>query len=94
MDSHQPPRVEAEHEQESGGDFHAARNLVPMRGNQQRDSRRDEHGTDDGDDGEEVAATVFFELEVFDDFLPLLIGDKPGVAEFLDVSVFHDLTPE
>jgi len=63
-----------------------------VRGNQQRDSRRDEHGADDGDDGEEFAAAVLLELEVFDYFLPLPIGDKPGIVKFLDVSVFHDLT--
>ena len=90
----QPPAagVEAEHEQKSSGDFHAARDVVPMRGNQQRDSRRDKHGADAGDDGEEFATAVLFKLKVFDDFLPLLIGDETGVAKFLDVSVFHDLS--
>ena len=81
--------MRAEHEQKSGGDFHAARDFVPVRGNQQRDSRRDEHRADDGDDGEEFAAAVLLELEVLDDFLPLLIGDEAGVVEFLDVGVFH-----
>ena len=87
----QPPaaRMKAEHEQKSGADFHAARNLVPVRGNQQRDSRRDEHGADDGDDGEEFVAAILLELEVFDDFQPLLIGDEPGLVKFLNVSVFH-----
>ena len=87
----QPPaaRVKAEHEQKSGGDFHAARNVIPVRGNQQRDSRRDEHGADDGDDGKKFVTAVLLELEVFDDFLPLLIGDEPGVMKLLDVAVFH-----
>ena len=81
--------MKAKHEQKSGGDFHAARNLVPVRGNQQRDSRRDEHGADEGDDGEEFAAAVLLELEVFDNFLPLLIGDETGLLKFLDIAVFH-----
>ena len=87
----QPPaaRVKAEHEHEAGGDFHAARDFVPVRGNEQDDARRDEHRADDGDDGEKFAAAVFLELEVLDDFLPLLIGDEAGVVEFLDVGVFH-----
>jgi len=87
----QPPatRVEAEHEHETGGNFHAARDVVPVRSNQQRDSRRDEHGADDGDDGEEIAAAVLLELEVFDDFLPLLLRDEAGVVNFFDVGGFH-----
>ena len=60
-----------------------------MRGNQQRDARRDEHRADDGNDGEEIAAAVLLELEMPDDFLPLLIGDESSVMEFLNVGVFH-----
>jgi hypothetical protein len=28
-------------------------------------------------------------LEVSDDFLPLLVGDEPGVVKLLNVGVFH-----
>ena len=69
--STQPPaaRVCAEHEREAAGDFHAAGNLVPVRGNQQRDARRNEHRADDGNDGEKFVAAVLFQVEVGDDFI-------------------------
>ena len=88
----QPPatRVEAEHKREAAGDFHAARDFIPMRGNQQNDSRRDQHRADDGDDGEELIAAVFLELELLDDFLALVVGDETGIVEFLNVTVFHN----
>ncbi len=81
--------MKTEHEQESGGNFDTAGNLVPVRGNQQRDSRRNEHGADDGDNGEEFIAAVLLELKVPDDFLPLLIRDKPGIVQFLNIAIFH-----
>ena len=84
--------MKTEHEQKPGGDFHAARNFIPVRGDQQCDARRDEHGANDGNDGEKFAAAVLLELEMSDDFLPLLIGDEPGFVKFLNVGVFHDLS--
>ena len=87
----QPPTaaVRAQQEQNARGDFHAARNFVPVRGDEQDDSRRDEHRADNGNDGEEFVPAILLEMEAADDLPLLLIADEAGLANFLNVGVFH-----
>ena len=84
-----PARVRAEHQRQPGADLQSVGDFIPVRRNQQHGARSDEHRAQGCDNHQKPSAALVVEVEMFDNFLPLFLGDEAGIAQFLDFADFH-----
>ena len=88
----QPPAtaMRAEHQQQSGGNLYSAGNGIPMSGNQQHNSRRNQSRPDEGNDGEKFDPVVF-EVKMNNDPVALIRRDQSRLTDFVNILGLHIL---